>query len=97
MLQVLECGCRTAHVALVAVGDKLKYILATENMKAGDVIKTSRHLPRIPGWYRTSCFVGSYEYSLKWCPQGSNSVLIMAPHVTHLHSFVISVDPSTCY
>ncbi|XP_045775672.1 39S ribosomal protein L2, mitochondrial [Maniola jurtina] len=48
VIQVLECGCRTAHVALVAVGDKLKYILATENMKAGDIIKTSRHLPRIP-------------------------------------------------
>ncbi|XP_026493098.1 large ribosomal subunit protein uL2m [Vanessa tameamea] len=48
VIQILECGCRTAHVALVAVGDKLKYILATENMKAGDIIKTSRHLPRIP-------------------------------------------------
>ncbi|VVC96981.1 unnamed protein product [Leptidea sinapis] len=44
----MECGCRTAHVALVAVGDKLKYILATQNMKAGDIIRTSRHLPRIP-------------------------------------------------
>ncbi|XP_038221883.1 39S ribosomal protein L2, mitochondrial [Zerene cesonia] len=48
VIQILEDGCRTAHVALVAVGDKLKYILATENMKAGDIIKTSRHLPRIP-------------------------------------------------
>lgn len=33
---------------MVAVGDKLKYILATENMKAGDLIKTSRFIPRIP-------------------------------------------------
>lgn len=49
LFQILECGCRTSNVALVAVGDKLKYILATENMKAGDIIKTSRHLPRIPG------------------------------------------------
>ncbi|XP_022131163.1 39S ribosomal protein L2, mitochondrial [Pieris rapae] len=48
VIQVLEDGCRTAHIALVAVGDKLKYILATENMKAGDIIKTSRLLPRIP-------------------------------------------------
>lgn len=47
--QIIECGCRTSHVALVAVGDKLKYILATENMKAGDIIKSSRYLPRIPG------------------------------------------------
>ncbi|XP_072938504.1 large ribosomal subunit protein uL2m [Epargyreus clarus] len=48
VIQIMEDGCRTAHIALVAVGDKLKYILATENMKAGDIIKTSRHLPRIP-------------------------------------------------
>ncbi|XP_050667288.1 39S ribosomal protein L2, mitochondrial isoform X2 [Leptidea sinapis] len=48
VIQIMECGCRTAHVALVAVGDKLKYILATQNMKAGDIIRTSRHLPRIP-------------------------------------------------
>ncbi|XP_045501335.1 39S ribosomal protein L2, mitochondrial [Colias croceus] len=48
VIQILDDGCRTAHVALVAVGDKIKYILATENMKAGDIIKTSRHLPRIP-------------------------------------------------
>ncbi|XP_028043527.1 39S ribosomal protein L2, mitochondrial [Bombyx mandarina] len=48
VIQIIEDGCRTAHVALVAVGDKLKYILATENMKAGDIIKTSCKLPRIP-------------------------------------------------
>lgn len=48
VIQVMEDGCRTSHIALVAVGDKLKYILATENMKAGDIIKTSRELPRIP-------------------------------------------------
>lgn len=52
--QVMEDGCRTAHIALVAVGSKLKYILATENMKAGDIIKTSRHLPRIPGKKQTN-------------------------------------------
>ncbi|XP_049872135.1 39S ribosomal protein L2, mitochondrial [Pectinophora gossypiella] len=48
VIQIIEDGCRTAHVALVAVGDKLKYILATENMKPGDILKTSRYLPRIP-------------------------------------------------
>jgi large subunit ribosomal protein L2 len=48
VLQILECGCRTAHVALVGVGKELKYILATENMKAGDIIKTSKFIPRIP-------------------------------------------------
>lgn len=48
VIQVMEDGCRTAHIALVAVGDRLKYILATENMKAGDIIKSSRELTRIP-------------------------------------------------
>ncbi|XP_022218185.1 39S ribosomal protein L2, mitochondrial [Drosophila obscura] len=48
VLEILQDGCRTAKVALVAVGDELKYILATENMKAGDVLKTSRVIPRIP-------------------------------------------------
>ncbi|KAJ0175076.1 hypothetical protein K1T71_009217 [Dendrolimus kikuchii] len=48
VIQVMEDGCRTAHIALVAVGEQLKYILATENMKAGDIIKTSRELPRNP-------------------------------------------------
>ncbi|XP_059061392.1 large ribosomal subunit protein uL2m [Achroia grisella] len=48
VIQVMEDGCRTAHIALVAVGEKLKYILATENMKVGQILKTSRELPRIP-------------------------------------------------
>ncbi|KAL7018641.1 hypothetical protein ACKWTF_010842 [Chironomus riparius] len=48
VLQILKCGCRTADVALVGTGNELKYILATENMKAGDIIKTSRFIPRIP-------------------------------------------------
>ena len=45
----MDDGCRTAKIALVARGDELKYYLATENMKAGDIIKTSGHIPRIPG------------------------------------------------
>lgn len=49
VIDVIHDGCRTAKVALVAVGDELKYILATENMKPGDLIKTSRFIPRIPG------------------------------------------------
>lgn len=47
-MDIIFDGCRTAKVALVAVGDDVKYILATENMKAGDIIKTSRFIPRIP-------------------------------------------------
>lgn len=49
VMDVLFDGCRTAKIALVAVQDEMKYILATENMKAGDIIKTSRFIPRIPG------------------------------------------------
>ncbi|XP_044257954.1 39S ribosomal protein L2, mitochondrial [Tribolium madens] len=48
VIKIIKDGCRTASVALVAHGDKMKYILATENMKAGDLIKTSCHIPRIP-------------------------------------------------
>jgi len=48
VIEILKCGCRTANVALVGVGDELMYILATEHMKAGDLIKTSRYIPRIP-------------------------------------------------
>lgn len=49
VLKIFKDGCRTAHVALVGGGDNLKYYLATENMKEGDIIKTSSHIPRIPG------------------------------------------------
>lgn len=55
VIKIMEDGCRTANIALVAVGDKLKYILATVNMKAGDLLKTSCHIPRIPG------MVGNYK------------------------------------
>jgi len=48
IVKIIKDGCRTSFVALVAHGDKLKYILATENMKAGDIIRTSCHIPRIP-------------------------------------------------
>lgn len=48
IIKIIKDGCRTAYVALVAVGKELKYILATQNMKAGDIIRTSCHIPRIP-------------------------------------------------
>jgi len=48
VLEVFKDGNRTAFVALVGVGNELKYILATEHMKAGDIIKTSRFIPTIP-------------------------------------------------
>uniref|UniRef100_A0A1A9WE09 Uncharacterized protein n=1 Tax=Glossina brevipalpis TaxID=37001 RepID=A0A1A9WE09_9MUSC len=48
VIQVMDDGCRTAKIALVGIGDELKYIIATENMKAGDIIRTSKFIPRIP-------------------------------------------------
>uniref|UniRef100_T1GR58 Uncharacterized protein n=1 Tax=Megaselia scalaris TaxID=36166 RepID=T1GR58_MEGSC len=48
VLDVIFDGCRTSKVAIVGCGDDVKYILATENMKPGDLIKTSKFIPRIP-------------------------------------------------
>lgn len=48
VLRIIKDGCRTANVALVASENKMRYILATENLKVGDLIKTSGHIPRIP-------------------------------------------------
>ena len=44
---------RTARIALVASGEHKRYIIATENMKAGDVVKSTETLTRSPG----VCFV----------------------------------------
>ncbi|XP_046824967.1 39S ribosomal protein L2, mitochondrial [Vespa crabro] len=48
VLEVFQDGCRTSFVALVGSGDELKYILATEKMKPGDIIKTHKGIPRNP-------------------------------------------------
>ncbi|XP_063158667.1 large ribosomal subunit protein uL2m [Candoia aspera] len=39
--------CRTGHVALVAGGKRKRWIIATENMVAGDIIKTSGKIERM--------------------------------------------------
>ncbi|XP_011505169.1 PREDICTED: 39S ribosomal protein L2, mitochondrial [Ceratosolen solmsi marchali] len=48
VLKVFKDGCRTSYVALVGSGSELKYILATVNMKKGDILKTHKGIPRIP-------------------------------------------------
>ncbi|XP_076294935.1 mitochondrial ribosomal protein L2 [Lasioglossum baleicum] len=48
VLAVFKDGCRTANVALVGSGPDLKYILATENMKVGDILKSHKGIPRNP-------------------------------------------------
>jgi len=47
VIEIIPEPNRSAHVALVGHGDKLRYIIATENMKKGDIIKTSSELTRI--------------------------------------------------
>lgn len=49
VLSVLFDGHRSANIALVGSSDELRYIIATENMKPGDIIKTSGAIPRNPG------------------------------------------------
>jgi len=46
VLEIFKDGCRTSDVALVGSGCELKYILATQNMKPGDVIRTHQGIPR---------------------------------------------------
>lgn len=46
--QVRYDPCRTARIALVAEGDRKRWVLATQNIKPGDIITTSGHIPRIP-------------------------------------------------
>lgn len=53
ILQIQYDPCRSARIALVAGGDKARYIIATTSMKAGDLISTSGHIPRIASIY---CF-----------------------------------------
>ncbi|XP_058793783.1 large ribosomal subunit protein uL2m [Phymastichus coffea] len=48
VLKILFDGCRTSHLALIGSGKELYYILATINMKEGDIIKTHMGIPRIP-------------------------------------------------
>lgn len=48
---------RTAKIALLAHEDKLKYIIATENMRPGDLIQTSQFIPRNPGEFMKFCFL----------------------------------------
>ncbi|XP_048863785.1 39S ribosomal protein L2, mitochondrial isoform X2 [Brienomyrus brachyistius] len=47
VIEVRYDPCRTADIALVAGGSRKRWILATENMEAGDLIKTSSHIGRM--------------------------------------------------
>ncbi|KAK1791317.1 hypothetical protein P4O66_013342 [Electrophorus voltai] len=47
VIEVRYDPCRTADIALVAGGNRKRWIIATENMQAGDLIKTSTEIGRM--------------------------------------------------
>jgi large subunit ribosomal protein L2 len=49
VIRIVKSDCHTARVALIGHGNTLRYILATENLKEGDLIKTSCEIPKNPG------------------------------------------------
>jgi len=48
VIRIVNSDCHTAKVALIAHGNTQHYILATENLKVGDLIKTSNEIPKNP-------------------------------------------------
>ena len=48
VIDIIKTRDRTAFLALVAHADIKRYILATQNMKVGDLIRTSQEIPNIP-------------------------------------------------
>lgn len=53
VLRIHPDPIRTAHLALVGTGNHKRYIIAHQNMKEGDIIKTNRDIPTISGNYNT--------------------------------------------
>ncbi|XP_061481466.1 large ribosomal subunit protein uL2m [Rhineura floridana] len=47
VIQVRYDPCRSADIALVAGQKRKRWIIATENMKTGDILKTSGHIGRM--------------------------------------------------
>ncbi|XP_077984402.1 large ribosomal subunit protein uL2m-like [Glandiceps talaboti] len=47
VMKIMYDPNRTANIALIAGGNRKRYITATVNMKEGDIVKTSRHIGRM--------------------------------------------------
>lgn len=47
VIDIIQTRDRTSFLALVAHADTKRYILATQNMKVGDLIRTSGEIPRV--------------------------------------------------
>lgn len=66
VLAIIKDGCRTSNVALIGSGSHMQYILATKNMKVGDILRTHKGIPPNP--------VRAYEgdsYPLGALPKGT--------------------------
>ncbi|CAF3068450.1 unnamed protein product [Rotaria socialis] len=48
VIRIVNSDCHTAKAALIGHGNTLRYILATENLKVGDLVKTSGDIPKNP-------------------------------------------------
>lgn len=60
VFKIIVDHVRSAHIALVASGDHKRWIIASENMKVGDIVKTSSVIPRIPSefiFFAVKCLV----------------------------------------
>ena len=62
VLRLLYDPCRSAKIALVAGGERVRYILASSTMKAGDLISTSGHIPRNASMYTVFLYCSDKEY-----------------------------------
>ena len=51
--RIMEDPNRSGRIALVASGERKRWIIATQNMKPGDLIKSSRVLSKAPGESQT--------------------------------------------
>ena len=48
VLKLIKDDIRTSMIALVGSGENKRYIMATENMKEGDLIQSSKKLSKTP-------------------------------------------------
>jgi large subunit ribosomal protein L2 len=66
VVDIFKTRDRTAFIALVAHANIKRYILASENMKVGDLIKTSGELTKNPGnSLKISCFKSTNDYMIR--------------------------------
>ncbi|OWF41974.1 39S ribosomal protein L2, mitochondrial-like isoform X2 [Mizuhopecten yessoensis] len=48
IIKVRKDPCRTAHIAIAATGNRKRYILASDGMQDGDIIRTHANIPDLP-------------------------------------------------